>query len=213
MNKYMALVLTSLSLLFSSIAIAEGFNDNYLQLRYAASNDKFIDSTTSVSGSAKLGNNFSILGIYGYAEGEWKDPGETEKSKVDGYSLGVGKTFNIASNTDITSSLMYVDYKAKLTCTKDTGVDCTSSYSSGSTIKFHYYTASVGIRNLSESGLETSLKYTALRAGTYNIKANEIELGLMKHINDKFAIGGSVLSRFYKGGDDTEYGIFVRRSF
>ncbi len=212
MNKNIALVSASLSLLFSSSTIAEGFNDNYLQLGYSTSNYKFIDSTTSVSGSAELGNNFSILGSYAYKEGEWKDPGETEKLKVDGYSFGVGKSFNIYSNTDITSSLMRVDYKTKQTCTKDNGVDCTSSYSDGGTTKSNYYTASIGIINLSESGLEASLKYTAWRAGKLKPKSNEIELGLMKHINKNFAIGGSVLSHT-NNEDWTEYGIFVRRSF
>jgi hypothetical protein len=195
----------------STPLLAEGFNDNYIEFGYSTSNYKFIDNITKVSGSTEFGDGFSIFGSYFYEKGDWKDPGETEIRKADNMSIGIGKSFSIDSNTDITSSLSYVDYEAKQTCTKDTGVDCTSSYSDGGVTKSNYYTASIGIRNLSDSGIELSLKYSIWRAGKLKAKQNEIELGLMKHINDNFAIGASVLN--HNKPDWTEYGIFVRRSF
>ncbi len=195
----------------STPLLAEGFNDNYIQLGYSTSDYKFTDKFTTFSGSAEFKNNYSILGSYGYAEGDWNDPGEYEKLKVNTLSFGIGKTFELNSNTDITSSLMYVDLDSKQTCTKDSGVDCTSSYSDCGTSTSSYYTASIGIRNLSESGLEMGLKYTIWRAGKLKPKSNEIELELMKHINESFAIGGRVLS--HNKPDWTEYGIFVRRNY
>ena len=195
----------------STPLLAEGFNDNYIEFGYSTSNYKFIDNITKVSGSTEFGDGFSIFGSYFYEEGDWKDPGETEIRKADNMSIGIGKSFSINSDTDITSSLSYVDYEAKQTCTKDTGVDCTSSYSDGGVTKSNYYTASIGIRNLSDSGIEMSLKYSIWRAGKLKAKQNEIELGLMKHINDNFAIGASVLN--HNKPDWTEYGILIRRSF
>ena len=196
----------------STPLLAEGFNDNYIQLGYSTNDYKFIDKITTISGSAEFGNNYSILGSYTYEEGDWNDPGEYEKLKVDLYSFGIGKAFELNSNTDITSSLMYVDYDTKQTCTKDSGVDCTSSYSDGGTSTSNYYTASIGIRNLSKSGLEMSFKYTIWRAGKLKPKSNETELALMKNLTENYAIGGSVLSH-KKEADWTEYGIFVRRNF
>ena len=159
----------------STPLLAEGFNDNYLQLGYSTSNYKFIDNITKVSGSTEFGDGFSIFGSYFYEEGDWKDPGETEIRKADNMSIGIGKSFSINSDTDITSSFSYVDYEAKQTCTYDSGVDCTSTYSDGGTSKLNYYTASIGIRNLSESGFEMGLKYTIWRAGKLKPKSNEIE--------------------------------------
>ena len=93
-----------------------------------------------------------------------------------------------------------------------------STTTTNTSSKSDYYTASVGVRNLSESGLETSLKFNIWRAGKLKSKSNEIELEVIKHINENFAIGGRVLrhdakpARDYKS-DWTEYSIFVRRSF
>ena len=217
--KFNLLILTAISLLFSTSVLAEGFNDNYLQLGYSVSDGKLIDKITTVSGSAELGNNYSILGSYFYEEGDWNDPSrqlasewEYETLTVNNLTIGIGKSFSLDLNTDITSSLMYVDYDTKQTCTKDSGVDCTSSYSDGGTSTSNYYTASIGIRNLSKSGLEMSFKYTIWRAGKLKPKSNETELALMKNLTENYAIGGSVLSH-KKEADWTEYGIFVRRNF
>lgn len=211
MNKYAAITITAISLIMSTGSIAEGFNDNYAQLGYTSSNYKFTDSTTSVSGSFEVGNNYVLLGNYEYSEGDWKDPGETEVLKVDSILIGAGKNFNIDSNTDITSSLSYVDFDTKQTCTLDGGVDCTSLYSDGGTNSSNYYIARIGIRNLTISGLEMSLNYSIWRGGKLKPKGSEIELGLMKNISENYAVGGSVLS--HKKPSWTEYGVFVRRLF
>jgi len=196
----------------STPLLAEGFNDNYIEFGYSTSNYKFIDNITKVSGSTEFGDGFSIFGSYFYEEGDWKDPGETEIRKADNMSIGIGKSFSINSDTDITSSFSYVDYEAKQTCTYDSGVDCTSTYRDGDTTKSNYYTASIGIRNLSESGFEMGLKYTIWRAGKLKPNSNEIELVLMKHLTENYAIGGRVLSH-KKPVNWNENGIFVRRSF
>ena len=79
-----------------------------------------------------------------------------------------------------------------------------------STTDIHYYTTSVELRNISESKLQSSFKYS-LTNKVNNVRTSQLELGLIKHINENFAIGGRVLS--HKNADWTEYGIFVRRSF
>ena len=78
MNK---LILIFLIPFLSTPLLAEGFNDNYFQVGYSTSNYKFTDTMTSVSGSAEVGNNYSISGEYFYEKGDWNDPGEYETSK------------------------------------------------------------------------------------------------------------------------------------
>ena len=70
----------------STPLLAEGFNDNYFQVGYSTSNYKFTDTMTSISGSAEFGNNYSISGEYFYEKGDWNDPGEYEKLKIDSRS-------------------------------------------------------------------------------------------------------------------------------
>ena len=76
--------------------------------------------------------------------------------------------------------------------------------------KYHYYTPSIGVRNISESGLELSFEYSKT-SEVNNTRLSQLELGLIKHINENFAIGGKFLSQ--KQPDLTEKGVFVRRSF
>ena len=215
MNKFIVSLLTSFFLLFSSSVLAEGFNDNYLQLSYSSNTDKFVQRMTNIEGSVDVGSDFTIIGNYEYSEGDWKDPGESESVKIDSYTFGVGKSFSVDSNTDITSSLLRVNYSALSKCTTDAGVDCTSSYSVNP-YKSSYYVATLGVRNLSESGLEASLNYSMWRGGKLKPNAHHIELEVMKHINESFAIGGRYAVLNHKNNnyvDWTETGIFVRRSF
>tara|TARA_B100000795_G_scaffold29172_1_gene19278 strand:- start:91 stop:825 length:735 start_codon:yes stop_codon:yes gene_type:complete len=73
----------------------------------------------------------------------------------------------------------------------------------------HYYTPSIKLRNISESGLESSFKYSTNKAS--NTRSSQLELELIKHMNENFAIGAIVTSN--KKTDWTQTGIFVRRSF
>ena len=215
MIKLITITSISLAILFSSNILAEGFNDNYLQLSYSSSTDKFVQKYTNIEGSVEVGNDFTIIGNYVYSEGDWKDPGESESVKIDSYTFGVGKSFSLNSNTEITSSLFRYIYSALSKCTKDSGVDCTSSYSVNP-YKSNYYIATIGLRNLSESGLESSLNYSILRGGKLKPHAYHIELEIMKHINENFAIGGRLADLNHTKNsytDWTETGIFVRRSF
>ncbi len=200
----------------STPLLAEGFNDNYLQLSYSSNTDKFVQKYTNIEGSIEVGSDFTIIGNYVYSEGDWKDPGESESAKIDSYIFGVGKSFSLDSNTEITSSLFRYIYSALSKCTTDAGVDCTSSYSVNP-YKSNFYIATIGIRNLSDSGLEASLNYSIWRGGKLKPKANVIELEVMKHLNENFAVGGRFASLNHKNNqpytDWTETGIFVRRSF
>jgi hypothetical protein len=231
--KFNLLILTAISMFFSTSVLAEGFNDNYLQLGYSVSDGKLIDKITTVSGSAELGNNYSILGSYFYEEGDWNDPSrqlasewEYETLKVNNLTIGIGKSFSLDLNTDITSSLMYVDYEKKQTCIKnatwtDSDKDCKSLYSD--VTKSNYYTASIGVRRLVASDVEIDLKYTIWRGGNLKPKSNELLVGLMKNItkygykwsskkSSDYLIGGSML--LHKNSEDwTEYGIFIRKNF
>ena len=244
MKKLLSMAFISLTMLFSSNILAEGFNDNYLQLGYSTNDYKHTDTLTKISGSAEFGNDYLITGEYSYEKGDWNDPGEYETSKVKRVTIEVGKSFTIDDNTDFTSSFSYQDYENKQVCTLTNGTDCTSSYSNGgtSTLKYsnisigiknlisinteilfkntwskvkltssdiHYYTPSIKLRNISESGIESSFKYSTNKAN--NTRSSQLEMELIKHMNDNLAIGVNVIS--HKKADWTETGIFVRRSF
>ena len=213
MKKLIIMTLISLPMLFSSNISAEGFNDNYFQVGYSTSNYKFVDEIMDLKGSVEIGNDFSILGRYARETGDWRDPGEYETSTYTGTTIGIGKTFEVDTNTDITSSLSYLDYDLKQTRKADGSTTTTNSSSKTDT-----YILSLGVRNLSDSGIQTNLKINIWRAGKLKSKSNEIELEVIKHFTETLAIGGRVLrhdakpASSYKS-DWTETGIFVRRSF
>ena len=213
MKKLIAMTLISLPMLFSSNILAEGFNDNYFEAGYATNNFKFVDEIMELKGSIEIGNGFSILGRYARETGDWRDPGEYETSTYTRTRIGVGKTFEVNANTDITSSLSYIDYDIKKTRQADG-----SSTITNTSAKSDSYFASLGVRNLSDSGIQTNIKLNIPRGGKLKSKAYEIELEVMKHFSDTLAIGGRVLRHDAKpassyNSDWTETGIFVRRSF
>jgi hypothetical protein len=244
MKKIITMALMTIPMLFSSNILAEGFNDNYLQLGYSTSDYKHTDTLTKVSGSAEFGDDFYLNGEYSYEKGDWNDPGEYETSKVNRVIIEIGKSFELTEKTNFTSSFSYQDYENKQVCTLTNGTDCTSSYSNGgtSTLKYsnisigiknlisqnsqihlentwsrvkltssdiHYYTPSVKFRNISETGIESSFKYSTYKAN--NTRSSQLEIELIKHMNDNLAIGANVIS--HKKVDWTETGVFVRRSF
>ena len=97
----------------STPILAEGFNDNYLQLGYSTSDYKHTDKITNISGSAEFGNNYSIWGGYFYETGDWNDPQEYETLKYDKLLIGFGKSFPVSSSADITSSFSYDKWNSK----------------------------------------------------------------------------------------------------
>ena len=213
MKKIITMALMTIPMLFSSNILAEGFNDNYLQVGYSTSNYKFVDEIMDIKGSVEIGNNFSILGRYARETGDWRDPLEYETSTYTGTTIGIGKTFELDTNTSVTSSLSYLDYDLKQTQKYDS-----SSTTNHTSSKTNTYIASVGVRNLSDSGIQTNLKLNIWRAGKLKSKSNEIELELMKHFSDTLAIGIRVLRHDAKpassyNSDWTETGIYLRRSF
>ena len=213
MKKIITMTLISLPMLFSSNILAEGFNDNYFEVGYATNNFKFVDEIMELKGSIEIGNGFSILGRYARETGDWRDPGEYETSTYTRTRIGVGKTFEVNANTDITTSLSYIDYDMKQTRQADG-----SSTITNTSAKSDSYFASLGVRNLSDSGIQTNIKLNIPRGGKLKSKAYEIELEVMKHFSDTLAIGGRVLRHDAKpassyNSDWTETGIFVRRSF
>ena len=213
MKKLLTMALISQTLLFSSNTSAEGFNDNFFQAGYSTSNYKFVDEIMDIKGSVEIGNNFSILGRYARETGDWSDPGEYETSTYTGTTIGIVRTFEVDTNTEITSSLSYLDYDLKQTRKADG-----SSTTTNSSSKTDSYITSIGVRNLSDTGIQTNLKLNIWRAGKLKSKSNEIELEIMKHFSDSLAFGARVLRHDAKpassyNSDWTESGVFVRRSF
>ena len=205
-------IISSLILIGTQLS-ADGFNDNYLQVGYTSSNYKFVDEIMDIKGSVEIGNGFSIIGRYTRETGDWYDPGEYETSTYTGIRVGIGKAFHLNDNTDITTSISYLDYDLKQT----------QKYNSSSTItntssKTDGYIASVGIRNMSANDFETSLQINSWFGGKLKSKSNEIEFSVIKHLNDRLGFGVRALHHDAApavsfNSDWTEYGLFVRTSF
>ena len=100
MNKSLVSLSITLSLLFSSNALSEGFNDNYLkfgsgvngfsplhsELRSElistsitpdalsnATKEHYAEKVMDIKGSIDIGNNYSVIGSYAREEGNWTD--------------------------------------------------------------------------------------------------------------------------------------------
>ena len=168
MKKLLLLFLISF---LSTPLLAEGFNDNYIQLGYSTSDYKHTDKITNISGSAEFGNNYSISGSYSYETGDWNDPQEYETLTSKKTLIGIGKSFPLSPSTDITSSFSIekwnnkhtTDFTAKSVDFFGTTYTTTSSSSS---YKIDFSHASIGIKSLTAAGFEISLKNTWTRAKT-----------------------------------------------
>ena len=233
------LLILSITFLSTQL-FAEGFNDNYIQLGYSTSDYKHVDKITTVSGSVEFGNNYLLSGSYSYETGDWNDPGEYETQTAKMIEIDVDKYFPLNSTTDITSSLSYYDWDTTGTTKSLTtnittsrtpfkadfsliSIGIRSLTAAGFEIslkntwgryrnptKYSYYVPSIKVRNISDSGLESSFEYSKT-SEILNIRQSRLELKLIKPINKNFAIGGRFLS--VKQPDWTEKGVFVRRSF
>lgn len=240
MKKLITITSISLAILFSSNILAEGFNDNFIQIGYSSNDYKHSDKITHVSGSAELGDSYLVSGSYDYETGDWSDPGEYETQTQKKISIGIEGYFPVSSSTDITSSIKLDNWD--ITGTKKvlaTGVQTNKTPFEGkfthigfgfrnltsnnieisfkntwtrykNPTKYYYYTPSIKIRYLSENGLESSLDYSKT-SEILNLRQSRLELRLIKHINEQFSIGGRLSS--VKDPVWTETGIFVRRSF
>jgi len=208
--KFKTLLALFLALILS-IASAEGFNDNYIQIGYTSNNYKFDDNTRTLSGSKELDNGLLVLGSYSYMTADWDDPGEHEEKTVKTISVGIGKVFNLNFETDFVSSLTYSDYDSKQVCTNTDGSDCTSSYSDGGIFKSDYYTVNLGARHLISPDFQVNAEYSLDMKGGLDPKTKTISVGAMKDVTENIAIGLKVSS--YKKPDANETEIYIRRSF
>tara|TARA_B110000238_G_scaffold193757_1_gene230663 strand:+ start:82 stop:804 length:723 start_codon:yes stop_codon:yes gene_type:complete len=239
-NKFITLALTGLSFIFSSSVLAEGFNDNYLQVGYSTNDYKHSDKITHVSGSAELGDNYLISGSYDYETGDWSDPGEYETQTAKKMSIGIEGYFPVSSSTDISSSIGLENWDitstTKVLATSVTtnkapfegkfthiGIGFRNLTSNNVEISFkntwtkyknptvyYYYKPSIKIRHISANGIESSIDYSKTNE-ILNLRQSRLELRLIKHINESFSIGGRL--SIVKDPKWTETGIFVRRSF
>ena len=103
MNKSLVSLLITLSLLFSSNVLSEGFNDNYLKFGYgingfsplhselrnaidnqaggffnpdaktSATKQHYAEKVMDIKGSIDIGNNYSVIGSYTREKGNWTD--------------------------------------------------------------------------------------------------------------------------------------------
>ena len=103
MNKSLVSLLITLSFLFSSNVLSEGFNDNYLKFGYgingfsplhselrnaidnqvggfynpdaktSATKQHYAEKVMDIKGSIDIGNNYSVIGSYAREKGNWTD--------------------------------------------------------------------------------------------------------------------------------------------
>ena len=88
-------LLQTLLLITSLSTLADGFNDNYVQLGYTSNDYKHDDNTRILSGSKELDNGLLLLGGYSYMTADWNDPGEYEEQTVKTISVGISRYLSI----------------------------------------------------------------------------------------------------------------------
>jgi len=153
MKKLITMTLICLPMLFSLNISAEESNENYLQIGYTSSDYKHADKITNVSGSLEFGNNYSLWGSYFRETGDWNDPGEYETLTNKKMLIGFGKSFPVNPSTDITTSFIYDKWDYKRT-RQATGSSLITNHPSDINVT----EASIGVRNLTSSGIEISLE-------------------------------------------------------
>ena len=149
MNKNLAFLLISISLTFSSNILAEGFNDNYLQIGLIQ--DRPSHQTFNIKGSVDVVDNYSLIGAYSRKKG----------SSPSIFSIGVGKNFDLHAKNLGNLILKYTQF--------------TTSLSAGSK---NHSDVSIGLRAISNFDLLLEAKYSRVgisgaKTNKYGLEASK----------------------------------------
>jgi len=149
MNKNLAFLLISISLTFSSNILAEGFNDNYLQIGLIEDRPGF--QTFNIKGSVDVVDNYSLIGAYF----------RKKDSSHSNFSIGVGKNFDLHPKNFGNLILKYTQF--------------TTSLSAGNKNRSD---VSIGLRTISNFDLLLEAKYSRVgvngaKTNKYGLEASK----------------------------------------
>ena len=149
MNKNLAFLLISISLTFSSNILAEGFNDNYLQIGLIQ--DRPTHQTFNIKGSVDVEDNYSLIGAYSRKKG----------SSPSIFSIGVVKNFDLRAKNLGNLILKYTQF--------------TTSLSAGNR---NHSDVSIGLRAISNLDILLEAKYSRVgingaKTNKYGLEASK----------------------------------------
>ena len=149
MNKNLAFLLIIISLTFSSNILAEGFNDNYLQIGLIQ--DRPSHQTFNIKGSVDVVDNYSLIGAYS----------RKKSSSHSNFSIGVGKNFDLHAKNLGNLILKYTQFTTSLSAGNNNRSD-----------------VSIGLRTISNFDLLLEAKYSRVgikgaKTNKYGLEASK----------------------------------------
>ena len=204
-NKYSISILL---VTIGSLANAEVFNYDYVNLKAGTTSSKTEDRVYSLEVSKSVHSNIALRGGIQYSYGDWNFNSQYKEQTTETLTLEVIYHKSISPSTDVLISSGYANISGKTTCVGPTG-HCTSSSSTYSGIKS--YGTSLGIRQMLPKEIEAEFHYGLVKVeGISNIKRGY--LSLMKDLKNNISIGVSYDWNI-TGSEYNASKIAIRRSF
>ena len=204
-NKYSISILL---VTIGSLANAEVFNYDYVNLKAGTTSSKTEDRAYNLEVSKSVHSNIALRGSVGYSYGDWHIGSEYKEQTVQTLTITGIYHKSILPSTDVLISSGYANMNGKVTCVGPTG-HCTASSSTYSGLKA--YGASLGIRQILPIDIEALFHYGIIKAeGGSNRKRGYLDL--MKNFNNKISIGVSYTWNI-TGSEYNKSQIAIRRSF
>ena len=204
-NKYSISILL---VTIGSLANAELFNYDYVDLKAGTTSSKAGDREYSLEVSKSIHKNIALKGAVHYTYGDWHIGREYKEQTQQMYTIEGIYHKSILPSTDVLISSGYSNTNGKVTCVGPTG-HCTASSSTYSGLKA--YGASLGIRQMLPIDIEAEFHYGIVKPESFsNLKRGY--LGLMKNFKNNISIGVSYEWNI-TGSEYNESKIAIRRSF
>ena len=204
-NKYSISILL---VTIGSLANAEVFNYDYVNLKAGTTSSTTQDRVYSLEVSKSVHSNIALRGGIQYSYGDWNFNSQYKEQTAETLTLEGIYHKSISPSTDVLISSGYANTNVKVTCVGPTG-HCTASSSTYSGLKA--YGASLGIRQMLPIDIEAEFHYGLVKVeGTSNIKRGY--LSLMKDLKNNISIGVSY--NWNMSGSDYDVSeLVIRRSF
>ena len=193
-NKYSISILL---VTIGSLANAEVFNNDYVNLKAGTTSSKTEDRVYSLEVSKSVHSNIALRGSVGYSYGDWHIGSEYKEQTVQTLTITGIYHKSILPSTDVLISSGYANTNVKAPSSTYSGIKA--------------YGASLGIRQMLPIDIEAVFHYGIIKAeGGSNRKRGYLDL--MKNFNNKISIGVSYTWNI-TGSEYNKSQIAIRRSF
>ena len=180
-----------------SLANAELFNYDYVDLKAGTTSSKAGDREYSLEVSKSIHKNIALKGAVHYTYGDWHIGREYKEQTQQMYTIEGIYHKSILPSTDVLISSGYANTNVKAPSSTYSGIKA--------------YGASLGIRQMLPIDIEAEFHYGIVKPESFsNLKRGY--LGLMKNFKNNISIGVSYEWNI-TGSEYNESKIAIRRSF